>query len=249
MIDSLNTKIKGIEEQSKTFEKSIALDDEELHYLKFWQIGFSPSGIRSFISDDLIDLLNQKVQENLNDLYDGALNILFESESEDSKGVTVNKISTNCFLDGKEVEISTLSDGQLNRAILATDLALMEVAESRSGTWLNVKFLDEPCANMDSAGQLQAFKLFNKLAKQKDGFFVISHDESFQSMCANTIHVLRQNGQSRIVTKDEFKRYSSDNVEENNIFEHKENKADVKSSDFLKEIVFKKKERKEEEED
>lgn len=245
LIKSIETKIKLITTQIKSFETSAAADDDELKYLKFWVIGFAATGIRSFISDDLIELLNRKVQEHLNVLFDGALGVLFESESENSKGISVNKIETKFFLNGREVYWDSLSGGQQRRCILATDLALTEVAESRSGTKLNVKFLDEPFNNIDTAGQMQAFRLFNTLAKEKDGFFVISHDENFQSMCANTIYILLQNGNSRIVDKTEFDSYSvnMDKDQDKNIF--KDNK-DQDFAAYLKELAKKKKDSKQE---
>ena len=239
IIDKNNLKIKAIQENISKYESSISKDDTELKYLKFWLLGFSPTGIRSFISDDLIEILNQKVASHLEDLFDGALNVLFVPESENNKGVSVNKIETKYFLNGKEVSEESLSGGQIQRCILATDLALTEVAESRSGTRLNIKFLDEPFTGMDSAGQQQAFRLFNKLAKEKDGFFVISHDENFQSLCANTIHILYKNETSEIVSKDEFNQYTvgeEQSLTENVFDDKKEN-----FSNYLKRIASKNK--------
>lgn len=240
IINGNRTKIKSIEDNIDKFQKSINDDDNELKYLKFWLLGFSPTGIRSFISDDLIDILNQKVASHLDDLFDGALSVLFEPESENNKGVSINKIQTKYFLNGKEVSEESLSGGQIQRCILATDLALTEVAESRSGTKLNVKFLDEPFTGMDSAGQQQAFRLFNKLAKEKDGFFVISHDENFQSLCANTVHILYKNETSEIVSKDEFNQYSVGDEQDlnENVFE---NKKDFNFKEYLKKVAQKKK--------
>lgn len=239
IIKNNNTKIGSIEETINKFNKSISDDDDELKYLKFWLLGFSPTGIRSFIADDLIEILNQKVASHLDDLFDGALSVLFEPESENNKGVSINKIETKYFLNGKEVSEESLSGGQIQRCILATDLALTEVAESRSGIKLNVKFLDEPFTGMDSAGQQQAFRLFNKLAKEKDGFFVISHDENFQSLCANTVHIVYKNENSEIVSKAEFDKYALGEEQDlnENIFE---SKKDTNFAEYLREVALKK---------
>lgn len=193
-------------EKIDMFLKQINKIEEDLKYFKFWQIGFAPTGIRSFITDDVIELLNRKTQENLNDLFDGALSVFFDPESKNKKGVISNKISTHFYLNGKETVKETLSGGELRRAILATELALTEIAESRSGNKLNVRFLDEPFNGIDSNGQLQTFKLFARLAKDKDGFFVISHDENFQNMCPNVIYVLKKNEVSKIVSKETYER-------------------------------------------
>lgn len=189
-------------------------DNETMKYLSFWKVGFAPTGIRSFITDDVIDLLNRKVQDNLNDLFDGALTVMFDPESKNQKGIVSNKISTNLFLNGKETSKESLSGGEKRRAILATELALTEIAESRSGNKLNIRFLDEPFDGMDSNGQLQAFRLFARLSKDKDGFFVISHDENFQNMCSNVIYVVKKNEVSKIVDKATYNRYNIDTDED-----------------------------------
>lgn len=178
--------------------------EEELKYLNFWKKGFSPTGIRSFIIDDVIDLLNMKTQENLNDLFDGALNVVFEPESKGKKGVTSNKIDTKFYLNGNETSFEMLSGGEKQRGVLAVDLALTEIAESRAGITLNLKFLDEPFNGIDSAGQMKSLALFSRLAKRKDGFYIISHDEKFQNLCQNGVYILKKNGISQFVDRERF---------------------------------------------
>lgn len=183
---------------------------KELISLNFWKVGFAPTGIRSFITDDVIELLNRKTQENMNYLFDGNISISFDPESKNSKGELSNKISTRILYNGKEMTFGLLSGGQQQRAILATSLALTEVAESRAGTKLNIRFLDEPFNGIDKTGQQKALTLFNKIAREKDGFFVISHDENFQSLSQKAIYVIKAEDEiSRLVSKEEF--HSSSN--------------------------------------
>jgi DNA repair exonuclease SbcCD ATPase subunit len=203
-IELTKTKIKEQNDLLSHNKKLIGQQEEELQYYNFWKAGFSPLGIRSFIFDEVIDLLNQKVQDNLNELFDGALSVVFESESKNGKGTVSNKIDTKYYMRGKETYFELLSGGEKRRAILAVNLALTELAESYSGTVMNIKFLDEPFDGIDGQGQTQCFKLFARLAQNKDGFFVISHDQTFQQLCPNVIYVLKENEASRIVTREEF---------------------------------------------
>jgi DNA repair exonuclease SbcCD ATPase subunit len=204
LITRMETRSTEFLDKIDEFNIKITQDVEQLRYYGFWALGFAPTGVRSFITDDVIDLLNKSVQDNLNDLFDGALSVFFDPESKNNKGIVSNKISTNFFLNGKETAYESLSGGEKRRAILATQLALTEIAESRSGNKLNIRFLDEPFDGIDSHGQLQAFKLFSRLSKDKDGFFVISHDESFQSMCSNVVYVVNKNEISKIVDKASY---------------------------------------------
>lgn len=213
MIIRLEKRSTEFLDKIEEIKKMITKDNEMLRYYGFWNIGFATTGIRSFITDDVIDLLNKKVQDNLNDLFDGAISVFFDPESKNAKGIVSNKISTNFYLNGKETPKESLSGGELRRAILATELALTEIAESRSGNKLNIRFLDEPFNGMDSNGQLQAFKLFARLSKDKDGFFVISHDESFQNMCSNVVYIVKKNEISRIVDKATYGKSNIDTDE------------------------------------
>jgi DNA repair exonuclease SbcCD ATPase subunit len=204
LIVSVNKKIEEVKANLATNQQLAATVEEDLQYLYFWKGGFSPVGIRSFIFDEVIDLLNQKVQANLNDLSNGALSVVFGSESVSSKGTLNNKISTNIYQSGESTTFGLLSGGEQRRAILAVNLALTELAEAYSGTTMNIKFLDEPFDGMDSQGQTECFKIFARLSQNKDGFYIISHDQSFQELCPNVVYIVKENGESKIVTRNEF---------------------------------------------
>lgn len=235
MIDRLEKRIIDFHKKIEEFQALIDKDQDQLKYYGFWEIGFAPTGIKSFITDDVIELLNQRVQANLNDLFDGALSVFFDPESKNNKGVVSNKISTSFFLKGREASYESLSAGEKRRAILATELAISEIAESRSGNKLNIRFLDEPFDGMDSNGQLRAFALFSRLSKDKDGFFVISHDESFQNMCSNVIYVLKKNEISRIVDKATYNRI---NIETDESDIPVENSPEISDSSKSKEEIL-----------
>ena len=204
IISKLNAQKQGFLNKLKGHKEDIIKIQEELKYLNFWRIGFAPTGIRSFITDDVIELLNRKTQENLNDLFDGALSVVFDPESKNNKGVVSNKISTFFILNGKETPFGLLSGGEKRRAILATDLALTDIAEARAGTKLNVRFLDEPFNGIDDNGQIKSLVLFSRLAREKDGFFIISHEEKFQNLCQKALYVIKEREVSRIVDRNTF---------------------------------------------
>lgn len=202
---SLSTeKREFLSESLISTKKTYSRIEDEMKYLLFWKAAFSPIGIRSFIFDEVLELLNQKVQSNLNDLFEGAMSVIFESESKTQKGSISNKINTKFFLSGKETTYGLLSGGEQQRAILAVNLALSEIAESYSGSIMNIKFLDEPFNGIDSSGQIQCFRLFSRLAQTKDGLYVISHDESFQQLCPNSVYIIKNNGISSLTDRESF---------------------------------------------
>lgn len=209
LVSASKDRLESLNENLALSNKNKLKLEEESLYLSFWKSAFSPVGIRSFIFDEVLDLLNRKVQSNLNDLFEGALSVIFESESKNQKGSISNKINTKIYLSGKETTFGMLSGGEQQRAILAVNLALSEVAESYSGSVMNIKFLDEPFNGIDSSGQMQCFRLFARLAQSKEGLYVISHDESFQQLCPNSVYIIKKNGISAISDRDSFDNISN----------------------------------------
>jgi DNA repair exonuclease SbcCD ATPase subunit len=208
LMETAKARIEELKERREVNKARIDKLEEEQKYLNFWKSGFGPTGIRSFISDEVIIHLNEIVREYLNDLFDGAITVMFESESINQKGGVSNKISTKFYLNGKESPIDLLSGGERQRVVLAVDLALSDIAEARTGTKINLKFMDEPFNGIDSNGQMKSIALFAKIANHKNGFFIITHDQSFQALCQNTIFVVKKDEVSRVVTKEGFRKIS-----------------------------------------
>ena len=197
--------LKEYEENYRKITNEITALNKQYSLLKFWEVGFSKNGIKSFIIDEIINLLNLKIKENLQILSEGSVSLFFEPEKKiKTKKTTKNEISTKIYINGKLRNSKATSGGEEDRLTLAVDLALSDIAETRSGTKFNIKFLDEPFKWIDGKGQLKALALFNKLSQHKSGFFLISHDEKMQSFCDNAIYVIKENGQSRLVDKKTF---------------------------------------------
>ena len=112
---------------------------------------------------------------------------------------------------------------------MAVDLALTEIAESRSGIKLNLKFLDEPFNGIDANGQQKSLALFSKLAQKKDGFYIISHEEKFQNMCQNQIYILKKNGVSQIVSREDYESVNFNDEDADVFYQKQEAAANEKS--------------------
>jgi exonuclease SbcC len=200
-ISELNTELVRLN------TKLTDLNEEKL-LLNFWKSGFSKTGIISFITEDVIKFLNSKIKEYLDFLSDGTLSLEFSPESKLQKGSISNKIETKMWINGEESLEALNSGGELQRFILAVDLALSDMVESRSPVNFNIKFLDEPFDGIDSSGQIKALMLFKKMADLRNGFFVISHDKDMQNFCDNAIYVIKKNDISKIVDKETYLSYN-----------------------------------------
>lgn len=205
MINNNQEKIKSYKNEIQRVTEKIQEQEEDIKYLKFWKNGFSKNGIKSFETEEVILYLNEKTQDNLNILSEGMQSLLFEPEkTAKTTGTISNNIYTRFFLNGEERPKESLSGGERQRLVLATDLALSDVAETKSNISFNIKFLDEPFDGIDSSGQIKALALFNSLSETRKGFFIISHDKEMQSFCDNAIYILKENGASRIVDRPTF---------------------------------------------
>ena len=205
MINDNQDKIKNYNKEKEKIEGLIKEGETELNYLKFWLKGFSKTGIKSFETEEVINYLNERVQYHLEILSEGMQSLIFEPEkTAKTTGSVSNSIHTRFFLNGEERPKASLSGGEYQRLILATDLALSDVAENKSNSNFNIKFLDEPFDGIDSNGQIKALALFNNLSEERKGFFIISHDKEMQSFCDNAIYILKENGTSKLVDKATF---------------------------------------------
>ncbi len=96
-------------------------------------------------------------------------------------------------VDGRTREFASLSGGEQMIAALSVRLALLKTVSG-----ISVAFFDEPTANLDGprrdalATQLRSFSGLRQL-------FVISHDDTFEHLTNNTIHLARVDGVSQLL--------------------------------------------------
>lgn len=89
--------------------------------------------------------------------------------------------------DGHWRSFKSLSGGEQMCAALAVRLALLKVLAD-----VNVAFFDEPTTNMDQARRRQLAEALGHLKSFRQ-LFVISHDDTFESVTENIIRVERDN--------------------------------------------------------
>ena len=98
------------------------------------------------------------------------------------------------FDNAEEVDIKSLSSGELNRVNTATLLAVRKLMSGVSKTHINLLFLDEVVSVLDEAGK---DCLIEVLLKEKDlNSFVVSH--GYNHPLAEKMDIIKVNGKSRI---------------------------------------------------
>lgn len=198
-IDDIKKDIELTKAEVGEIDTNLEAFKEDRAYIEYWARNFGAVGIKSFIADDLLIALNEKIQDYLIPLYGGSLFIEFTSETENQKGAVSNKIDTKITYTGHETTQSLISGGELKRIEFAINLALADVAEMYSGVQSKVRFLDEPFDGMCSIGQIKALKMLEKIADERGiCYILISHDPGLQNQCKKSFTAVKENGTSRI---------------------------------------------------
>ncbi len=195
LIEKTNNDIQVLNEKINCSNTSIEELKNKLKLYEFWLDAFSEKGIRKFIIEQILPVLNKTIVEMLDILIEGKLSLVFDSEFNE-------KITK--FPDDTETPYDLLSNGQKRRINLALSQAFAYVRQLNVGNYPSIMFLDEVSINMDSQGNNAIHNLIRNLAKDKQ-VFVTTHDQELQSLLmgeeSQTLVVEMKNGFSKIVKK------------------------------------------------
>lgn len=193
LIDKVTKKIDDDNVSIKTIEMEIDELKNKANLYDFWLDAFSEKGIRKFIIEQILPVLNKTIEEMLDILIDGKLTLIFDSEFNE-------KITK--FPELIEMPYDLLSNGQKRRINLALSQAFAYVRQLNVGNYPSVMFLDEVSINMDSQGNQAIYNLIKDISNEKQ-VFVTTHDSELQqlitlSTCDNIL-VQMKDGFSKIV--------------------------------------------------
>lgn len=191
-LDSLNEQVDEINEQVDSFAAEEAV-------LQFWQKGFSNSGIKSMLLDDITPFLNKRANKYLKVLSGNRLSVNFTTQTKLKSGDMREKFQIELNNeDGGSSYISN-SSGERRRVDVAVNLALCDLIASRANKKINLLFADEVFDSLDSQGIESVMQLLREIAKDKSSIFVISHNEQVQSYFDKILTVTKD-GESSVVT-------------------------------------------------
>lgn len=199
---------KYIEDYTKELNTILLLNTElesnintlngELEYLKFWEIGFSNSGIKSLMLDNIVPMLTEKTNYYLDYLTNGEIKVLFDTQttlknSDDKR----DKLSIKLFKNGKEYDFKKTSGGEKRRIDICISLSLQYLNSNSFNT--NITVFDEVFDSLDETGVDCVINLLNEEIKNKDSIFVISHDSNLKDKFKNILTVKKIYGISEVV--------------------------------------------------
>lgn len=167
---------KELKEKQKECEKKkaeIKQEEDLLPYYEFWVTAFGDKGIRKYIIDGIVPVLNSRLNYLLQYLVNGRIKLTFDNE-------LVETVDRYPF-DGKRYVYSGLSNGQRRRLILGVGQSFAYVQTASAGSCTSAFFLDEVCINQDPLGVQGIYRFICELAKERQ-VFIIDHNENLLNM-------------------------------------------------------------------
>jgi DNA repair exonuclease SbcCD ATPase subunit len=192
-------------------EASVRKKEKRLLYYNYWKRGFGPSGIRSYILDAVIPVINNNANAYLDVLTDGQMTVNLstvtpkkDGELSDRFDISVENLSGSSKLAGN-------SDGELGTVDLAVNFAMSDILESRITDGFGFMFIDQAIDLLDTARGRKAIQLLNQKlnpewCKQhnvpvKRTIFLITHREALKGLVENRIIVEKRGGICRLVSQ------------------------------------------------
>jgi DNA repair exonuclease SbcCD ATPase subunit len=188
-----NAKVAAIKEQLENYTSELELIsvdisklEKSFSVLEVLKKAFSTTGLIAYKIENSVKELEALTNEYLAELSDGRFELLFVLEKDKLNIVIVD--------NGKEIEITALSAGELARVTTSTLLAIRKLMSSLSKSRINILFLDEVIDVLDTYGKE---KLIEVLLKE-DGLntFLISH--SYSHPLVKRLEVIKEEGISRL---------------------------------------------------
>jgi len=219
-IDALKERVQQTREEISPFEELLASErkeleqhvrkeeetrkerdavDQEIKKLNVLVNVFGTKGIRSFLLENLLPEVNERLFEYADIMTSGELVAQLSIQSETAKGEKREKISIIVQTKtGENVRYESCSSGEQRRLDVPLALALQDLSLAR-GQGLGLSLLDEVFENVDEAGVENMMELLHCVSKRKgiNTTIVVTHNEQLNQRFNHGIVVERDvNGSS-----------------------------------------------------
>lgn len=186
-ISLLSVKEKDEKEiECKDKKAELEKSEQDLPYYKFWVKAFGDNGIRKFIIDGILPVLNSRISYWLQFLIDGKIKLEFNNEFDE----VINRVPT----ESESFDYHNLSGGERRRLNLAVSQAFAHIMTIDSGAASSILFLDEVTTNIDPLGVENVYNMIMQLSKNKK-VFVTTHDRDLLEILGDcdSINLERKN--------------------------------------------------------
>lgn len=190
--------LKAVLKREKELKKVLEELKTQEERLSFWVDGFSPQGLRSYMLNNVVPVLNKRAEYYCSLLTNDELAITFHTQTELKSGKVAEKFDIQVEYAHGADSWEGSSAGEKSRADLIIALCLGDLAAMRSQKKISFRFMDEPFENIDEAGVEAVSNLLHNQIKEYPSIYVITHKSAFAQMFTKKITMIKENGLTRI---------------------------------------------------
>lgn len=197
LLNSLNQRIIDCDEEINKLTKELLPITEEMEAIKFWQFNMGKSGFMTYLANKSIKIIEGITNSYLRK-FKVDISVLINGFTVLKSGDVREKIDIFVLNDGVTAEaFLAKSGGERGRVTLAGILGIQHLINlSTNGKGLNLLCFDECFHGMDSKGQENIIKIFEKMGIT---ILVITQNVSESFNNENTLYVVKEKDVSRYV--------------------------------------------------
>ncbi len=160
-LDSAVRDLEGQTGQSQSqideLTEAITKLDDRLYCLKYLTTAFGLGGIRSFMLDNVLAYLNERLREHCQYLFDGRTQVALSPIKEKKKGGLSQKITLEVHTDGGSYDAS--SGGERRKVDVAVFLAFRDLNRMLTPVQINLEAYDEILSFLDGESASRVISL------------------------------------------------------------------------------------------
>lgn len=194
-VKKLDEKIAECERELSVKQRELVPVEEELNMIRFWQFHMGKSGFMTYLANKSVKIIEGITNSYLRK-FGVDISVLINGFTILKSGEVREKIDVFISNDGVTAEnFMGHSGGERGRVMLAGVLGIQHLINlSSNGRGLNLLLLDECFHGMDSRGQENIIKIFERMGIT---MVVITQNVSESFNNENTLRVVKENGVSR----------------------------------------------------
>ena len=197
-IKKIEAKIKECDDEISRYNEAMKPIEEELDLIKFWLFNMGKSGFMTYLANKSVQIIEGITNSYLRK-FGVDISVLINVFTILKSGEVREKIDVFVSNDGVTSEnFMAKSGGERGRVTLAGVLGIQHLINlSSNGGGLNLLVLDECFHGMDSRGQENIIKIFEKMGIT---ILVITQNVSEGFNNENTLRVVKETGVSRYIS-------------------------------------------------
>lgn len=197
-IKKIEAKIKECDDEISRYNEAMKPIEEELDLIKFWLFNMGKSGFMTYLANKSVKIIEGITNSYLRK-FGVDISVLINGFTILKSGEVREKIDVFVSNDGVTSEnFMAKSGGERGRVTLAGVLGIQHLINlSSNGGGLNLLVFDECFHGMDSRGQENIIKIFERMGVT---ILVITQNVSEGFNNENTLRVVKENGVSRYVS-------------------------------------------------